>query len=175
VRGRRLRLGIVAAGAAVVAVGVLAFVSYGGTDHSGSTGTQVRSWASGAGLGQSIGTLMADTDRVRAALARHAGGPVLHTDCAVLVTDAESANGELPSPDGQLTTLLSDGYTLAYEAGNDCYDSGGTNPSLIERSTRERIKAEAELEEAVALVGQLTHAPLSTTTTTQPGGGSILG
>lgn len=163
-----------AAGVGVVAIGVLAFLSYGNTQHTGSTAAQVRSWVQGSGLGQSIGTLVADTDRVRLAVSEHKGASILHTDCGVLVTDAEQANGELPTPDSQLTGLLSSGYTFAYEAGNDCYASGGTNQRLLERADHERIKAEAKLGQAVQLVDQLTHGALSTTTTTQPGG-SILG
>jgi len=174
VRGGRRRWTIVAAGVAVVAIGVGAFLSYGNTQHTGSTAAQVRSWVQGSGLGQSIGTLVADTDRVGVAVSEHKGVGVLHTDCAVLVTDAEAANGELPTPDSQLTTLLSSGYTDAYEAGNDCYASGGTDKTLLVRAERERIKAEAELDQAVQLVDQVTHGSLSTTTTTEPGAG-ILG
>lgn len=172
--GKR-RWTVVAAGLAVVAIGAGAFLSYGNTQHTGSTAAQVRSWVDGTGLGQSIGTLVADTARVRLAVAEHKGAAVLHTDCGVLVTDAEQANGELPTPDSQLTDLLSSGYTLAYEAGNDCYSSGGTNERLLERADRERIKAEADLDQAVVLIDQLTHVTLSTTTTTQPDDGGILG
>ena len=75
----------------------------------------------------------------------------------------------------QLTDLLSSGYTFAYAAGNDCYDSGGTNTRLLTRATRERVQAEAKLQEAVNLINGLTHRVLSTTTTTQPGGGGLFG
>jgi hypothetical protein len=166
---------VLAAGVGVIAFGVLAFLTYGNTQHSGSTAAQVRSWVQGTGLGQSIGTLVADTARVRLAVSEHKGASVLHTDCGVLATDAEQANGELPTPDGELTNLLSSGYTFAYDAGNDCYASGGTNQHLLERADRERIKAEADLDQAVQLVNQLTHRTLSTTTTTQPDEGGIFG
>jgi hypothetical protein len=160
---------IVGAGIGVVAVGVLAFLAYGGTPTTGTTAHQVRAWVRGSGLGQSIGTVVGDAARVRAAVDSHQGVGVLHTDCGVLVADSQAANGELPTPDHQLTDLLSSGYTLAYDAGNDCYASGGTNQSLLERSVRERIEAEAKLQQAVTLVDQLTSTTLSTTTTTQPG------
>jgi len=173
VRRWRVRWRIVAAGAGVVAIGALAFLAYGGTDRNGTTAQQVHSWVQGSGLGQSIGTLVGDLARVKVAVAEHRGSGVLHTDCAVLVTDAQSSNGQLPSPDTALTDLLSSGYTLAYEAGNDCYDSGDTNAALLARAARERIKAEAKLQEAVTLVGRLTGAALSTTTTTQPGTGGF--
>ncbi|MGH8995489.1 MAG: hypothetical protein ACRDYB_05585 [Acidimicrobiales bacterium] len=160
---------IVGAGIGVVAIGVLAFLAYGGTPTTGSTALQVRAWVKGSGLGQSIGTVVGDAARVRAALDAHKAVGVLRTDCGVLVADSQAANGELPTPDHHLTNLLSSGYTLAYDAGNDCYDSGGTDQSLLRRSVRERIEAEARLQHAVTLVDQLTGAPLSTTTTTQPG------
>jgi len=175
VRRWRRRSSVVIAGAGIVAFGVLAFLTYGNTTHTGSTAAQVRSWVRGTGLGQSIGTLVADTSRVRLAVAQHKGASVLHTDCGVLVTDAEQANGELPTPDSQLTNLLSSGYTFAYEAGNDCYSSGDTNAGLLERADRERIKAEAKLDQAVQLVDQLTHGTLSTTTTTEPDDGGLFG
>jgi uncharacterized protein (UPF0333 family) len=164
---------LVGAGVVVVAIGTGAFFAYSSTGHSGSTASQVRSWDRATGLGQSIGTLLGDAGRVRAALSAHDGAGVVHTDCGVLLTDAQSANGELPTPDTQLTDLLSSGYALAYDAGNDCYNSGGTDRALVARSDRERIEAEAKLEQAVNLVDQLTGATLSTTTTTQPGSGFL--
>ena len=89
------------------------------------------------------------------------------------MTDAQSANTELPTPNTQLTDLLSSGYALADDAGYDCYNSGGTNTQLLARSTKERIESEAKLQQAVNLVNQLTGSTLSTTTTTEPDAGGI--
>jgi hypothetical protein len=163
--------GVVAASLVVLAVGVAAYFAYGQTRNSGSPTAQVRSWAAGTTLGQSIGTVMGDAARVRAAFDAHRGTGVLHTDCGVLLADAQSANGSLPSPNHQLTDLLSSGYALAYDAGTDCYNSNGTDRTLIERATRERIEAEAKLQQALNLVDRLLGLTLSTTTTTQPGVG----
>lgn len=174
-RRRRVRWQIVAAGAGVVAIGVLGFVAYGGLGNTGSPTQQLRAWVSATGLGQSIGTVVGDAARVRVAVDEHKGTGVLHTDCGVMLTDAQSGNGELPTPNGELTQLLSSGYTLAYEAGTDCYNSGSTDAKLLARATKERIQAEAKLQEAVTLVDQLTGSTLSTTTTTQPGSVGILG
>jgi hypothetical protein len=165
------RLGVVVAGVIVVVIGVGAYFAYGQSEVSGSPIAQLRSWVAGTGLGQSVGTVLGDAARVRQALAAHKSAGVVHTDCAVLLTDAQSANGELPSPNRTLTRLLSSGYALAYDAGSDCYDSNGTNQALLARARRERIEAEAKLSQAVALVNQLLGTTLSTTTTTQPGGG----
>jgi hypothetical protein len=79
----------------------------------------------------------------------------------------------LPSPNSQLTDLLSSGYALAYDAGNDCYNSNGTDRTLIDRATRERIEAEAKLQQAVNLVDRLAGFTMSTTTTTQPDAGGL--
>ncbi|MGH9047860.1 MAG: hypothetical protein ACRDVW_11205 [Acidimicrobiales bacterium] len=163
---------ILLAAVAVVALGVLAFLAYGGIGN-GTPTQRVRAWVSGSGLGQDIGTVVGDAARVRLAVDEHKDAGVLHTDCGVLLTDAQSANGELPTPDTQLTDLLSSGYALAYESGNDCYSSGGTNRALLEKATQERIQAEAKLQQAVNLVEQLTGSTLSTTTTTQPDAGML--
>ncbi len=170
---RRVRWQIVAAGVGVLAIGVLAFVAYGGTGTTGTPTQQLRAWINGTGLGQSLGTVVGDAARVRVAVDEHQGSGVLHTDCGVLLTDAQSANGELPTPNTELTELLSSGYALADDAGYDCYNSGGTNKQLLARSTKERIEAEAKLQQAVNLVDQLTSSTLSTTTTTQPNAGGI--
>ena len=173
--GRRVRWQIVAAGAAVVAFGVLAFVAYGGTGTSGTPTQDLRAWISDTGFGQSVGTVVGDAARVRVAVDAHKGSGVLHTDCGVLLTDAQSANGELPTPNGELTDLLSSAYALAYDAGTDCYNSGGTNHTLLAKATKERIQAEAKLQEAVNLAAQLTGRTVSTTTTTSPDDGGVLG
>ena len=107
---RRVRWQIVAAGAGVLAIGVLAFIAYGGTGTTGTSTQQLRAWVNGTGLGQSLGTVVGDTARVRVAVDEHQGSGVLHTDCGVLLTDAQSANGELPTPNTELTDLLSSGY-----------------------------------------------------------------
>jgi len=168
VSGSPARWKIVVAGAGVVAIGVLAFIAYGGTGRSGTPTQDLVAWVRQTGFGTSVGTVVGDASRVRIAVAAHQGSGVLHTDCGVLLTDAQTANGELPTPNTQLTDLLSSGYALAYDAGNDCYDSAGTNRSLLDRATKERIQAEAKLQQAVTLVDQLTGLTVSTTTTTEP-------
>ena len=168
-----MRWQIVAAGTGVLAIGVLAFIAYGGTGRTGTPREQVQTWVSGTGLGQSLGTVVGDAARVRLAVDEHKGSGVLHTDCGVLLTDAQSANGELPTPNAELTSLLSSGYALADDAGFDCYNSGGTNAKLLARATKERIEAEAKLQQAVTLADQLTGVTLSTTTTTQPDDGDM--
>ncbi len=173
-RAAPARWKIVVAGILVVAIGVLAFVSYGGIGN-GTPTERVTAWVKGSNLGSSIGTVEGDLSLMGIALGRHKSPGVLHTVCGVLTTDAQSANTELPSPDSTLTDLLSSAYALAYDAGSDCYASGGTDVGLVRKATRERIQAEARLGQARNLVAELTGRPLSTTTTTQPGGGGLFG
>jgi hypothetical protein len=162
---------MVVAGLGVVAIGVLAFIAQGGTGRSGTPGQEMRAWVANTGFAQALGTVVGDAARVRIAVDARKGAGVLHTDCGVLLTDAQSANGDLPTPNATVTRLLSAGYALAYDAGTDCYNSGGTDRSLVARATKERIQAEAKLQQAVNLVDRLTGSTVSTTTTTPPGGG----
>jgi hypothetical protein len=53
----------------------------------------------------------------------------LHTVCGVFLTDVESANASLPTPDSQSTNLLSSAYTNLGGAANQCYKAG-TDPQL---------------------------------------------
>ena len=56
------------------------------------------------------------------------------------------ANTNLPSPDPDVTDLLTKAYGLEGTAGNDCYDAGATNKKLLAKSERNGIKAEALYE-----------------------------
>jgi len=173
VSGRPVRWKMVVAGFGVVAIGVLAFIAQGGTGRSGTPGEEMRAWVSNTGFAQALGTVVGDAARVRVAVDARKGAGVLHTVCGVLLTDAQSANGDLPTPNTSVTYLLSSGYALAYDAGTDCYNSGGTDHRLLTRSTKERIQAEAKLQQAVNLVDRLTGSTVATTTTTPPGGGLL--
>ena len=163
---------------AVVLVGVAALVLTGcaGPDETGTTSQRVNAWVEGSALGSDVATLIADGSRVGAVLSAHSGGTgAVHTDCAVLTTDAEAANTDLPAPDPTLTTELSDAYTLEYNAGDNCYAAGTTNRSLLDKSATQRARAKALLLQALARVDLLTGHPVSTTTTTNPDAGGIFG
>jgi hypothetical protein len=75
------------------------------------------------------------------------------------------ANTELPSPDPQVTELLTQAYGLEGTAGNECYDAGSTNKQLLGASARHAIKAEALYNEALQRIRALDgHVPVTTTT-----------
>jgi hypothetical protein len=164
---------MVAAGVGVLAVGVGAFLAYGGLGPTGTPRHQMTVWVQASQFGQTVGTLEGDAARVTTAVAQHEDIGVIHTICGVLLTDAQSANGNLPTPNSQLTDTLSVAYTLEYEAGNDCYSGGTTGTALLEKSARERSRAHAQLVRALALVEQVVGRSVPTTTTTEPGGGGL--
>ena len=73
----------------------------------------------------------------------------MHAACSTLLNDAEMANTNLPSPDPDVTALLTKAYGLEGTAANQCYDAGTTNKSLLAQSERNTIKAEALYQEAL--------------------------
>ena len=99
----------------------------------------------------------------------------MHAACATLVTDAAIANGELPSPDPQVTQWLTQAYGLEGTAGNQCYDAGSAGKALLSKSAHNAIKAEALYRQVLRRIRQLDGKAVSTTTTTEPDTGGIFG
>jgi hypothetical protein len=130
-------------------------------------------WVGGTGLGQDIGTLMADNARVPKDVANGTGA--VHAACGTLLNDAQMANGELPSPDPQVTDLLTKAYGLEGTAANQCYDAGATNSTLLHQSERNSIKAEALYNQVLQRIQAIAGKPVSTTTTTDNSTGGIFG
>jgi hypothetical protein len=158
---------VVVAGVVVVAVGVVAFVSYGHGAGSGSSpGQRLASWASSTGLGQDIGTMEGDASHVRETLADHEGTGDVHTVCAAMANDAQTFNDELPSPDAEVTQLLARAYGLEYDAAEACYRAGATNRALLAQSARDRKRATSLFDRVVHEVRSVTGSAFSTTTTT---------
>ena len=119
-------------------------------------------WVSGTSFSEDIGTLVADNSRIAKVAPNGAGA--LHAACGTLVTDAEMANTELPSPDPEVTDLLTKAYGLEGTAGNECYD-GSTNHQLLTESARNAIKAEALYNEVLQRIGAIDGKVPATTTT----------
>ncbi len=160
--------------AVVVAVGVAAFASYGFRSAGGTPAQQLAAWVKRYDLGSSIGTLTADNANVRRVVQRHGGTLALHTVCGVLTTDAESANGNLQTPDTDVTQWLAQAYNDEYQAGIDCYD-GGSNPALLTKAATYQNQAEVLFRRVLIRIQALTGLSLSTTTTTSAGGGGLFG
>jgi hypothetical protein len=132
-------------------------------------------WVNGTNFGEDIGTLVADNARIAKVVPNGAGA--VHGACGTLVTDAEMANTELPSPDPEVTDLLTKAYGLEGTAGNECYDAGSTNRQLLAESARNAIKAEALYNEVLQRIRAVDGTvPVTTTTVGNSGNtGSIFG
>jgi hypothetical protein len=157
-------------------VGVLALglTSCAGEDQRGTSAHRLSEWVKGTGLGDDIGTLVADNERVPKEVPNGTGA--VHAGCGALVTDAEMANDELPSPDSQVTQWLSQAYGFEGTAGTECYNAGATNPTLLAKAQRDMIRAEALYTQVLIRIAAIDGHTVSTTTTTEnPADGGIFG
>jgi hypothetical protein len=167
----RTRLGTLGMLVAIAAL----FAGCTPADEVGSAGHRVGTWVQSTQMGQSVGSVLDDAARVTWAVSTHQDIGVIHTVCAVLLDDTEAANDNLPSPDQELTNLLSNAYGVEGSAANNCYDAGTGNAALQAKSARERAAARVGLRRALARVAALTGHSVSTTTTTQPDTGGLFG
>jgi hypothetical protein len=165
---------LVASLAASVAAAVT-LSSCAGEDQTGSPAHRMSVWVNGTSLGADIATLVADNARIPKGVANGTGA--VHADCGTLVTDAEMANSELPSPDPDVTDLLTKAYGLEGTAGNQCYNAGSTNKQLLAESARNAIKAEALFNEVLQRIRVIDgKVPVTTTTAGNSGNtGGIFG
>jgi hypothetical protein len=152
-----------AASAVLVAAGLLGGCA--GQEQSGPPAARVASWVSGAGGGASIGALKADAANVALAMSRHDQPAAIKTVCALLTTDAETAIGNLPTPDSVLTGELDAAYEDAASAGDDCYTGSSGDKALLARSARERTRLTSLLATAVDRIAAVTGRSPSTSTT----------
>ena len=171
-RGRRPRGGLAVA---VLGLIVLAGTACSNAQESGPPSARVTSWLSSASGGTAIGTLEVDSRNVGYVIARHNPPGAVRTVCALLDTDAQKAIGQLPTPDGALTTDLLQAYQEAAQAGTDCYNGAGASSTLMSRSANERSKLSSLLDVAVARITALTGHTPSTSTTAPAGGGDPFG
>lgn len=154
----------------ILAVGVVAFVSYG-HGVSGTGAQRLKSWVTSTSLGQHIGTLEGDSAHVREALRARRGGRGLaaaHTVCAAMADDAQTFNDSLPAPDPALTQWLAKAYGLEYDAAEACYRAPTAGSSLLVTAARDSRRAAALFDEVLRRVRSLTGRSLPTTTTTVP-------
>jgi hypothetical protein len=158
--------------ALLVLVGVGA-ASCAGEDQMGSASHRMSSWVKGTSLGEDIGTLVADNARLPKDV--HNGTRAVHAACGTMLDDAEMANGELPTPDAQVTDWLSTAYNLEGTAANECYSAGSTNKKLLTKAEGETTKAEALYSRALIRIESIDGREPSTTTTTENGPISIFG
>ena len=139
---RRL-LGLLAAGALLSSCG------------SQSASSALSSWVALSNFHDSVSVLTSDARHAVNVLKNSsATSNQLHTVCAVLLVDAESANASLPSPDDQATLLLSRAYDKLGAGANECYVAASSTPTRT-RALRALEAAGALLSEATARVGAI--------------------
>ncbi len=150
-------------------LGALLLAGCAGQDATGPASARVSAWVSGAGGGAAIGTLEVDSANIDHALAGHQASSAIKTVCALLTNDAETAIGNLPTPDTRLTDDLDQAYEKAAAAGDDCYQGAGQSATLLRRSATERVALVPLLTTALQRIESVTgHTP--STSTTQPNG-----
>jgi hypothetical protein len=151
----------------------LTLTSCAGADQEGSAAHRMSVWTSGTTLGEDIGTLIADNARIPKDVPNGTGA--VHAACATMLNDAEMANTNLPSPDPDVTALLTKAYNFEGTAANQCYSAAATNTKLLAESARNGIKAEALYQQVIQRIRQIDGRTVSTTTTTDNSSGSIFG
>ncbi len=147
-----------ALGSILAIVGISALLaSCGG--RTPTAAQRVSSWVSSSTLSADIAQIR--TDAANVAKVEAIGNPgAIRTNCAVLDLDTENANQNLPSPDQELTEELSNGYTAEIQAAQDCYHGAGKSKTLISRGMIAQSAADADIDQALALVKQLTGKPV---------------
>ena len=143
-----------------------------GQEQSGTPAQRVSTWMNDGAGGSGIGNVEVDSRNVDLALSQHNKPAAIKEVCALLSNDAQSAIGDLPTPDNQLTDALNVAYMDATAAGDDCYNGAGGNARLLARSATERTKLFTLLGTAIQRATAVTgHTPTTETTVPPTGGG----
>ncbi len=160
------------AAALVVLLGAGA-ASCAGEDQTGSPAHRLSEWVNGTGLGEDIGTLVADNARIPKVVPN--GTKAVHAACGTMEDDADTANDELPTPDPTVTDWLSTAYGLEGTAATDCYNAGSTNKKLLAKAEASAKRADLLYERALIRIQSIDGVLPSTTTTTNNAPTSIFG
>ncbi len=159
---------VLVAGLAVVTVATLGGCA--GQEQSGTPAQRVTTWMNGGG-GSGIGNVEVASRNVDLAIGKHNSAAAIREVCALLSNEAQSAIGNLPAPDEQLTNELNSAYMDATAAGDDCYNGASGDARLLARSAAERTKLVDLLATAVQHVESVTgHTPTTATTAPQGNG-----
>ena len=147
--------------------------SCAGEDQMGSPAHRLSVWVRGTGLGEDIGTLVADNARIPKVVPN--GTKAVHAACGTMEDDADTANDELPTPDPTVTDWLSTAYGLEGTAATDCYNAGSTNKKLLAKAEASAKRADLLYERALIRIQSIDGVLPSTTTTTNNAPTSIFG
>jgi hypothetical protein len=159
-----------ASGAVAMALAVT-FSGCAGQEQSGPPAKQLSTWLRDGGGGSGIGNVEVASKNIDLALAQHNKPAAIKEVCALLSNDAQSAIGNLPTPDEQLTSALNIAYGVGTSAGDDCYNGAGGDNRLLARSAAERAKLFVLLAAAIRRAAEVTGQTPTTETTVPPTGG----
>jgi hypothetical protein len=163
------------AAVSIILAGASVLAGCAGQEQSGPPAARVSAWVSGAKGGAVVGTLEVDSRNIDLALSRHDPAAAIRTVCALLTNDAQTAIGNLPTPDIRLTNDLNAAYEDAAAAGDDCYAGSSGNGSLLRRSSDERARLMPLLAAALDRIAVTTGRTPSTSTTRPAAGGDPFG
>jgi hypothetical protein len=152
----------------VACLALAAGLAAAGCGSPQSAQAQMRAWIDSTGYGSSTGSLIIDARNAERTLAAGGGVNAAHTICAVMLLDAETANGNLPSPDATVTSLLSKAYDSLGRAANDCYAAPQSAKALAAFDLA-RSNGLAYLSEGHARIEAVIGKTVSTTTTADNG------
>jgi hypothetical protein len=138
-----------------------------GREQMGTPSANMAIWAKSTSMGERIGQIAGDAKRVSDLHAHPRSALTLRTVCAVLLVDVQSSNGDLPSPNEQVSNLLSSAYEHFSKAGLACSDeatAGKTSPSA--KTLAYLGVGNIALRRALSQAEVITGAVIATTTTT---------
>ena len=111
-----------------------------------SSTSALAQWSRQSNFEQSVSILLDDARHAAGALRTTSSLNDLHTVCAVLLVDVQSANAALPTPDTQTSELLSSAYNDLGAGANRCYVADTT--SRRGRALADLTRGAGELIEA---------------------------
>jgi len=139
---------------------VLAGISLSACGGTQTPAEALNAWTSSTQLANAVTALLTDSRAVHDAITMHRDAKVIRTVCAELLLDAQGANDSLPTPDGQLTGLLSSAYGELAAAASRCYGAA-TLPAKLEAADARRSRAIGSLVAGVlraeAVLGRPIH------------------
>lgn len=136
---------------AVLLIAGLLLGACGSIDASSAMAT----WVSQSGYRSTVKSIASDAQHAATALrAASTSSAELHTVCGVLLVDTESANASLPTPDDQVTNLLSTAYTDLGAGANECYGAA-QNVASRARALTSLTRGDGALVEASARIASV--------------------
>ena len=150
----------------VVALAMASALAAGALAGCGTTQSPAKAlddWASAGAFEQAAQYLIVDARHVHADIDAGRTSAAVRTDCLYLINEADGENTDLlPTPDDQLTSLLSRSFDGFVHAGHQCYEDPGRTATLVLVDTELRgalgqLYAGVLREEAVT--GRSLHVP----------------